>query len=76
MVLDIYDDYKVMVVSYNDEINESDDIEAKVYSLQLDSWYDVDYCNEETLFIKKTPDYCGEILVGTGVFVFLGYSYY
>ncbi|XP_049400051.1 F-box protein CPR1-like [Solanum stenotomum] len=46
-----------------------DDIEVKVYSLKSDSWTNVDYCDEDTFFVKKSSGYCGETLIDNGSFV-------
>ncbi|XP_055804041.1 F-box protein CPR1-like [Solanum dulcamara] len=70
---ELHDDYKVVIISYNYTIRTSDDIEVKVYSLKSDSWTSVDYCDEGIFFIKKSPGYCGEILIDNG---FLGGKLY
>ncbi|KAG5593423.1 hypothetical protein H5410_043937 [Solanum commersonii] len=64
----LHDDYKIVLISYNDIIRSSDDVVVKVYSLKSDSGTSVDYC-DETFYRKKCAGYYEYILNCGGSFV-------
>ncbi|PHT57844.1 hypothetical protein CQW23_00207 [Capsicum baccatum] len=68
---ELHDDYKVVGVSYKFIMRPndiSDDTEVKIYSLKIDSWTNVDYC-DEIFLIKKNVGYCWVTLRDPGLFV-------